>query len=180
MTLQIEEWRPIVGFEGLYEVSSLGRVRSLDHWVRNRYSNALRRGRVLKQTSDRAGYLQVNFSKSNVISTHKVHRLVAKAFIGEAPTDDAHVNHIDFKKDHNEVTNLEWCSREYNHRHAVDAGRMDGHLSPKRGKKLTTEKVREIKAAIADGATWRSTAKRFGISNPTLTKIMNRTIWARA
>jgi hypothetical protein len=175
----METWKPVLGYEGLYEVSSTGRVRSLDHLVKNRYGLALRGGRVLRQTPDRAGYLQVNLSKENVVTTAKVHRLVAKAFIGDPPTVDSHVNHKDFRKANNAVANLEWFTRQQNHRHAVAAGRLDGAVSPRRAKKLSVEKVRAIKAAIAAGGTWRATAKRFGISAPTLSKIMNGSIWSR-
>ncbi len=178
--MQNEEWRPITGYEGLYEVSSLGKVRSLDHVVKNRYSFALRHGRILKQSPDRAGYLQVHLSKKNDVSTEKVHRIVAATFLGLPPTPDAQVNHLDFTKSNNVVNNLEWCSRQVNHRHAVDGGRLDGAISSKRAKKLTSEIVLQIRAANANGEGGsRILARRFNLSAATVQKILNRNIWAR-
>jgi hypothetical protein len=177
--MKSEEWRSIPGYEGLYEVSSLGRVRSLDHMVRNRYSVALKRGIVLRQTPDRRGYMQVHLSNGSKVETCKVHRLAATAFIGPPPTPDAQVNHIDFTKDNNVFVNLEWCTRQKNHRHAVDGGRLDGSISPKRGKKLTPAKVLSIRAASANGETDKSIGTRFGVARETVGKIIRGKIWAR-
>ena len=106
----IEEWRKIVGYEGLYEVSSLGRVRSLD-----RYDsiNRFRKGRILKSGTDTGGYLFVQLSSNGNEKNHSVHRLVAEAFIPN-PDNLPQVNHIDEDKSNNCVDNLEWCDREYN------------------------------------------------------------------
>jgi hypothetical protein len=124
--------------------------------------------------------MQVNLSNKNETSTKKVHRLVATAFIGPPPTTSAHVNHRDFAKDNNFFKNLEWCSGADNLRHAVSAGRFDGTVRPRRGKKLNVAKVREIRSAIQAGQTWRATAARFGICTKTLGMILNGKIWARA
>jgi hypothetical protein len=175
----MEKWLPVVGYEGLYEVSSRGKVRSLDHVVKNRYSTALRHGRTLKPTPDRAGYLQVPLSASNVVTTKKVHRLVASAFLGEPPHAKAHVNHLDFNKANNGVGNLQWCTPKQNHRHAVDAGRLDGAISPKRGKKLTIEKVLSIRAARKAGERRRVIAERFGICMHTVDRVVAGKIWGR-
>lgn len=176
----MEVWKSVPGYEGLYEVSNLGRVRSLDHIVKNRYSQALRHGRILAQAEDRAGYLQVHLSKKNVVATLKVHRLVALAFIGDPPHATAHVNHLDFSKDNNVMENLVWCTPKQNHRHAVDGGRLDASVSPKRAKKLTVEIVLQIRAANANGeGGCRILARRFNLSPPTVQKILSRTIWVR-
>lgn len=83
MNIVIEEWRPVVGWEGQYEVSNLGRVRSLNRWIPavNRY-----RGRALKGTPDRDGYLKVNLRNTlGGVKTRMVHTLVAEAWIGPRP-----------------------------------------------------------------------------------------------
>ena len=110
----IEEWRPIVGYEGLYEVSNTGQVRSFDRYVK--YSNGrlhLHKGKVLSPIKDRDGYLQVNLCYSGRINSIKIHRLVAQAFI---PNSDnlPYVNHKDEVKTNNSVDNLEWCDVKYN------------------------------------------------------------------
>ena len=111
----IEEiWRPVVGYEGLYEVSSYGRVRSLDRYVKGKgESYWLRKGRVLSPIKDTNGYLLINLCCNGKPKTINVHRLVAQAFIPN-PDNLLEVNHIDEDKINNRADNLEWCSRKYN------------------------------------------------------------------
>ena len=106
----IEEWRPVVGYEGLYEVSSYGRVRGVDRYD-NR--NCFRKGKVLSPFKDRYGYLSVVLSCNGKCKTTNVHRLVAKAFLPN-PDNLPQVNHKDEVKLNNCVDNLEWCSAKYN------------------------------------------------------------------
>ena len=109
-----EIWRPVVGYEGLYEVSSLGRVRSLDRYVK--YSNGrinLHKGRILSPGKDTNGYLFVILTCNGKHKLIRVHRLVAQTFISN-PDDLIEVNHKDEDKTNNSVDNLEWCDRKYN------------------------------------------------------------------
>ena len=105
----IEEiWRPVVGYEGLYEVSNIGRVRSLD-----RFYYRLHKGKVLSPTKDRYGYLTVTLNCNGKSKTIKIHRLVAQAFLPN-PDNLPQVNHKDEDKTNNNVDNLEWCTAKYN------------------------------------------------------------------
>lgn len=109
-----EEWREIEGYEGLYQVSNLGRVRSLDRVVMK--SNGvllLVKGRILKLRPDTNGYIRACLSKDAVEICHSVHRLVAMAFI-DNPLNLLEVNHKDENKKNNSVDNLEWCTSLYN------------------------------------------------------------------
>ena len=106
----IEEWRPVVGYEGLYEVSSYGRVRSLDRYDER---NCFREGRILKLYTSRVGYLRVQLSLNSKKKMYLVHRLVAEAFIPN-PDNLPEVNHLDEDKTNNRVENLEFCDRKYN------------------------------------------------------------------
>ena len=106
----IEEWRPIVGYEGQYEVSSYGRVRSLDRYDR---MNRFWKGRILKSYTDTVGYLNVRLCSNGKLKHHLVHRLVAEAFIPN-PDNLPQVNHRDEVKNNNSVENLEWCDGKYN------------------------------------------------------------------
>ena len=107
----IEEiWRPIEGYEGLYEVSSYGRVRSLDRYD-NR--NCFRKGKVLSPIKDKDGYIQVSLYYNRKMYKKYVHRIVAEAFLPN-PDNLPEVNHKDEDKTNNNVTNLEWCDRKYN------------------------------------------------------------------
>lgn len=99
-----EQWKAIDGYDGLYEVSSLGRVRSL------KYGKV----RVLRPGKVGVGYLQVSLSKDNKAKRFYVHRLVANAFIPNNDESKNQVNHIDECKQNNRASNLEWCDCRYN------------------------------------------------------------------
>lgn len=109
-----EIWKPIKGYEGLYEVSNMGRVRSLDRFVRTR-NNKLRlsKGKMLSFGDNGHGYKIVNLSKNNNPALKYVHRLVASAFV-ENLLDLPEVNHKDENLENNCVDNLEWCTAKYN------------------------------------------------------------------
>ena len=110
----IEEWRPIEGYEGLYEVSNTGQVRSLDRYVVNSLGNRrFYKGKVLIQLKGKDDYLVINLYCNGKYHQMKIHRLVAQAFIPN-PENLPQVNHKDEDKTNNNVTNLEWCDAKYN------------------------------------------------------------------
>ena len=118
----IEEFRDVVGFEDLYEVSDEGRVRNKNT------------GRILKPNKINKGYLQVILCKDGERKPALVHRLVAKAFISN-PNHYPQVNHIDENKSNNHVENLEYCTNQYNIRYSaykknkpVNQYALDGRL----------------------------------------------------
>ena len=113
-----EEWRPVKGFEGYYEVSNLGRVRSLD---RVDSVGRVRIGKILKQSAKNNGYMHLVLSANGIKKNAHAHRLVAQAFIPN-PLNKMDVNHIDGDKTNNKVDNLEWATRSENQKHAYDIG----------------------------------------------------------
>lgn len=101
-----EQWKPVVGYEGLYEVSNYGNVYSM------------RTKKILKPAKDNLGYLQVSLHKNGHGKNWRVHRLVAIAFIPN-PENKETVNHIDEDKTNNHIYNLEWMSRGDNIRYSA-------------------------------------------------------------
>lgn len=108
-----EIWKPIKDYEGCYEASNLGRIRSLDRWVSNGKGIRLAKGKVLHPTPKHHNYLTVLLSKDGVKKRRHVHRLVAQAFIPN-PDDLPQINHKDENPINNCVDNLEWCTAKYN------------------------------------------------------------------
>ena len=109
-----EEWRDVVGYEGLYQVSSEGRVKSLErnipHW---RGGERIQKERILKPGIDRDGYLKLNLYAGGKQKNLKVHRLVCQAF-HENPDNKPQVNHINEIKTDNRASNLEWATAREN------------------------------------------------------------------
>lgn len=114
-----EYWKPVVGYEGLYEVSNWGRVKSLDRLIEHYPSGkSLRKGVFKKLFDDGHGYKQVVLCKDGKLKTHKVHRLVAEAFLPN-PNNYPCVNHKDENRLNNNVNNLEWCTYTYNNNYGT-------------------------------------------------------------
>ena len=143
-----EIWLPVKGWEGIYEVSSFGRVRSLDHYVNGKGGiPRLARGRILKPQIA-SGYLQVYFYENGKQKWYKVHRLVADAFLPVPPyllmllekgdIGRLEINHKNENKLDCRVENIEWCSSMYNHRWGTHRQR----ISETKRKKFDTKLVK--------------------------------------
>jgi hypothetical protein len=113
-----ENWKSVVGYENLYQVSDLGDIRSIDRVViqKDGKTNNLK-GKLLKQQKGTNGYLFVCLSKNGVVKPLSVHRIVAIAFVGEA--QNMQVNHINEVKTDNRAINLEWVTRTQNANHGT-------------------------------------------------------------
>tara|TARA_R100000687_G_scaffold81906_1_gene79817 strand:- start:1267 stop:1713 length:447 start_codon:yes stop_codon:yes gene_type:complete len=115
--LREEEWRPVVGHEETYEVSSYGRLRSIDRIVVDTNGKRTRKfkGRELKAICANTGYHTVNLHKQNSRTGHRtVHRIVAEAFLGMSPREGMYVDHIDGDRQNNHVDNLRWAEPHVN------------------------------------------------------------------
>lgn len=117
-----EIWKSIKGFEGLYEISNIGNVRSVDRLVNNKSGKSLKKGRQLKPHISN-GYYGVILSKDNKTVKKNIHRLVAEAFIPN-PNNLPQINHKDEDKLNNIYTNLEWCDCKYNINYGSSLDRM--------------------------------------------------------
>ena len=144
-----EIWKPVKNYECLYEVSNLGRVRSLDRIQFIKKKNGIemqrpQKGKVLKPIFDGRGlYQQVTLSKQGEGGKrHLIHRLVAIAFIPN-PDNLPEVNHKDECKTNNCVDNLEWCDHKYNNNYGSKRFQTRGAKNPQN--KFTEEMIRDIK-----------------------------------
>jgi hypothetical protein len=165
----IEVWRPVPGYEGLYEVSDLGKVRRLDREQHvTRYGKAttcIRKGGHVASHPNGRGYMRVTLFRYGEQRDHFVHRLVCLAFLGPPPTDRHQAAHSDGTTDNNRLTNLSWKTPSENAADALAHGR---YLRGERAHhaKLTGDKVREMRRLYATGGfRFQDLADRFNVSH---------------
>lgn len=154
-----EIWRDIDGYEGLYQVSNFGRVKSF--W---------RGGRILKPNLNRCGYLQVTLCCGGKQKHMYVHRLVAQAFVPN-PESKCEVNHIDGDKTDNRAENLEWSTAFENMRHAYATGLQSALQGEEHSNaKLANEQVRYVREN-PDNLSGRELARRFNVNPQTISDV---------
>ena len=151
-----ETWRSVVGCDGTYAVSSLGRVRGA-------------RGAILKQAQNSRGYCIVCVGK-----TRRVHRLVAEAFIPN-PQGLLQINHKNFDKQDNRVENLEWCTSLHNVQHAQQAGRYSPYF--RQSGKLSPAQVQDMRIARRDKFSLSVVAEYFKVHVSTVKAITDSMAW---
>lgn len=175
--IQKEVWKDVKGYEGHYQVSDSGKVRSLDRNIQVEGRSELRtlKGRMLKLITNNYGYKVVNFSKDGVHKKIQVHRLVAEAFIVTKKLD-FQVNHKDGNKENNHISNLEFLSIGDNMRHAHSTGLIKNYA-----KKLDEEKVLEIRKMYAkdENLTLKEIASKYNVSDVSISKILRNKDWPK-
>jgi len=175
MEFKAETWRNVRGYEGYYEVSSDGRVRSLCRLSRTK-GGCFRfvSGKILSPYKDRYGYLMVSLFVHGKRKIHLVHRLVGLSFLKNMD-NKPQINHIDGDKSNNCVSNLEWSTAKENIQHALKCGLSNNNSGPK---KLTKEKVDTIRSMYKSGKYYqKDLAKIFNVVPSNINQIVNRKTW---
>ena len=147
-----EVWKPVAGYEGCYEVSNLGRVKSVERLVNGKNGKCHPvKERVLSQRKMETGYMTVHLSVNGEDERLSVHRLVAKAFLSN-PNNYPQVNHKDENKENNAVWNLEWCDAKYNSNYGTHPEKLriasTGRKMPRYGVEKVIEKISKPVAAF--------------------------------
>ena len=146
-----EIWKDIEGYEGLYQVSNRGNVKSLN------YRHTGKEG-ILKAGKDKDSYLQVNLWKDGKMKTYKVHQLVAQAFLSN-PQGYKELNHKDEDKTNNRADNLEWCSRSYN----INYGTRNERVAENQCKPIIG--IDKVTGLIVEFPSAHEAERKFGINN---------------
>lgn len=172
--MPIELWKDIDGYEGFYQVSNLGRVRSLPRYVSDRrLGTKFLKGRDLSLTADSNGYVIVVLQRNGEKRSFKVHRLVTTAFLPN-PENKPSVNHIDHNKANNCLSNLEWCTPKENTAHMHKHSRnYEAYGFDNPSTKISEDDVIQIRE-LAKTRTHVSIAKLFGVSAQHVDKIVSR------
>ena len=167
-----ERWLPVVGYEGIYDVSDRGRVR------RAKSGKSTLVGRMMEGSVDTRDYIRVGLYKDSRQRTHRLHRLVAAAFIGPCP-DGKEVNHKDGIKPNNGVSNLEYVTKSENTLHAFRNGlKVAVHGEAIGSAKLTEENIHVIWRRLLAKESQRSIAKRLHVCRATISAIATGRTWA--
>ena len=178
----MEQWRSVRGYEGYYEVSDQGRVRSLTRECRFSFGRTRTiGGQILRPTATRTrldgkSRIIVTLSRNNVQRRACVPQLVLEAFHGRRPSLHHESRHLDCDVSNNRSVNLAWGTRAENH---ADTLRLDHVLRGERNRqaKLTDEQVRQIRDLRIRGISGPKIAARFGISPDTVYAIAKREAW---
>ncbi len=161
----MEIWKAIKGYEGFYEVSNYGNVRSL------KYNKVKVMAKVFIGRK-RMHYHGVHLRFGGKCETLKIHRLVAIAFIPN-PENKPNINHVDSNRLNNNIDNLEWCTQKENIRHCISKGRFNRNTH-EYGRKLPLQYRKVIKDIYLSGMhTQKEIAAKYGIARTYVTKIVN-------
>ncbi len=169
-----EIWLPVVGYEGLYSISNLGRIRSEDRMVRSKSGEYFKKGIILSPCG--GSYLSVRMCDGSTKKTTCIHRMVAAAFIGKVPEGEE-VMHLDGVTHNNNINNLRYGSRSCNFAFKVDDG-TDNCGEKGTMSKLTTKEVVHMRWIWRiTGDSYAKIAKKFSVAPMTAFRAINKQCW---
>lgn len=164
-----EIYKDIIGYEGLYQVSNLGKVKRLNY-------RGSEKERSLKNYLSSIGYYKICLSKNGKVTTVNIHRLISQAFIPN-PYNKPQVNHINGIKSDNRIENLEWVTCKENIEHAHKIGLINSSKGEDRTfAKLTEKQVLEIRK-IGKLKTQVELAKIYNVNQSLISYVLNNKIW---
>jgi len=175
--LKFMTWKPVIGYEGSYEISNTGQVRGIDRVIFKRGFPYNIKGKLLKQTLNKKGYPRVKFTINNNQLERNPHRLVAEAFITN-PNNFPQVNHINGIKTDNNIENLEWVNNSMNILHAYSLGLQPSRKGENNSNaKLNNNSVTLIKQKYNNGANISSISKEMNINLSIIRQLIYGRTW---
>lgn len=177
-SIEQENWREIPGFEGYYEVSDIGRVKSVERSFIDKNGKKTRYpSKILRVGSGKTSpYLATNLSMDNVVKKYLVHRLVAMSFLSNWKSD-CEVNHIDGNVYNNNINNLEMCTRKENFQHSIDKKLKNDSGQFSSNAKLSNIDAERIRKLNDLGVTQKDLGTVFNVCKQTINNIVNLTTY---
>lgn len=180
-----EIWKDIPGYEGSYQVSNYGKVKSLNREITagGAIKNRAVRERILKQGRNSKGYYHFVVSKNGETKIIRTHRIIAKLFIPN-PSGFSEVNHKNETKSNNSAANLEWCNRQFNLQYGTGRKRLSNTLKGRKrpdlaGEKCASSKLKDFQviAIYFDKRKYKEISKEYGIVFSCISKIKHKKAW---
>lgn len=184
INIKEEVWKDIKGYEGVYQVSNMGRVKSLDRLVEYKNGkNVPKKGRFLKPDIGKSNYGRVTLRDGEKSNRSFVHRLVALEFLGnpfegKVLKGKTEVNHMDGNTFNNKLTNLEWVTKEENMLHARENG-FTAHGSINGRAILDDRDISVVRRLYDKGVTQQVLSEAYGVSRANISNIVNVKTWKR-
>lgn len=178
-----EIWKDVIGYEGHYQISSFGNVRSLDRYI-VRPSDGVRifkKAQLRSSSYNQDRYKFIRLNLDGLSKSFLVHVLVAKHFVPNIdPENLKEINHIDCQRDNNHFSNLEWCTRSFNVKYSFEVGGRSFKAENHPQSKLTQELSRDIRILRAEGWSVMSLVKFYSLSKTSIHRALSGEQWQSA